>query len=154
MATFLNADKSLSGDGQKLVEWLEVQCAYAENLPPDESTNALNRLHGSIRQYYINVYKLKSHTPQQWVEDFSKSWAQDCWGIMTRIEEMVAQQEQQQQTADKTEQLAAQLAALGERLAAVEAENAALKTSKSKKAGAQAVEEQNDASEIAASEEA
>lgn len=137
MIALLNVDKTLNDDGRKLVEWLDAQCDYADSLPADESVHFLNTLSGPIRQYYVDVRKLHSHTSAGWVEHFGKSWAQDAWRIMAYVEAEQVKAQQAQQTADKTSALEDQLKALESKLMgkidALEAENAALKAGKGKK---------------------
>lgn len=129
--SFVNADKTLSKDGARLVEWLDAQCSYAESLPLAESVNHMNTVSGPIRQYYINVYKLKSHTSAAWVEDFKSSWTRDCYAIMTQLEEKVAQAQTVSETASKADKVEGELAKLSEtltaRFEALEAENKALR---------------------------
>lgn len=118
MVNFLNADKTLSPDGLRLVEWLTAQCNHVDSLPLEENVNYLNTLSGPIRQYYINVHSnVRSHSAQAWIEDFSKSWAKDCWRIMEYVEAEQQKANAIQENAEQTNAIATELAALKESVA-------------------------------------
>lgn len=130
MPSFLNSDRTLTGDGQKLVQFIEAQFHEADAA---NDVTRLNGLPGTLQQYYINVYKLKSHTATQWLEEFGRSWAQDAWRFMEYIEAQAAQTQAVTENTDRTAKLTEGLDELKAQLTAAMAEIEALKAARDAK---------------------
>lgn len=110
---FLNLDESLSGDGQKLVEFIESQFIEADR---ENNLEILNNLSGMIGHYYVNVYKARVMTPERWVKEYPNG-AMNAWAAKAYLESQQQQAETVQETATKTSDLENQLNALKESLA-------------------------------------
>lgn len=133
--TFVNLDGSMTGDGEKLISWIESQFLEADQA---NDIAAINGLSGDIKHYYVNVYKLNRMTggsgsgltPQKWLSDYRNSIAMNAWRNFQFVQEQVVKQSQLEQTTARTEELATGLnqlkEALAEQMAKMQAENAAL----------------------------
>lgn len=89
----------------------------------------INNLGGSVGHYYLNVYKLKSTTPERWMKECT-TYAQNVWRDKLFLESQREQTETVAETAAKTNDLEAQFNTFKESLEAqiigLKAENEAL----------------------------
>lgn len=129
MATpaFLNSDGTMTKDGAILTEWIEAQFS---GIDAANDVQALNRLSGPIADYYVNVYKLHSMTPERWLKEHGNSFAPSAHGIMTWLEAQMATEQRNAETATKADKVADELESLKAQLAEAVAEIAALKEAK------------------------
>lgn len=129
MATpaFLNSDGTMTKDGDTLTEWIEAQFS---GIDAANDVQALNRLSGPIADYYVNVYKLHSMTPERWLKEHGNSFAPSAHGIMTWLEAQMATEQRNAETATKADKVADELESLKAQLAEAVAEIAALKEAK------------------------
>ena len=125
---FLSYDGTLSGDGQALVAFIESQFVEADRT---NNLDLLNSLAGNITHYYVNVYKAKTMTREQWVKDYPHG-AMGAWSAKLYTEAKLAESQAIVDTAQKTTTLEAELQKLkesvAETVAKLEGENAALRT--------------------------
>ena len=96
MATpiFFDGAGNPTKDTERLLKWIESQFIEADT---GRDVESLNNHAGYIKDYYANVYKLQTMTPERWVKDFANSRALRAWEAM---EFLAARVEEQQQNAD------------------------------------------------------
>jgi hypothetical protein len=128
MQQFLKFDNSFTDEGRALIAYIEGEFMEADKV---NNLEILNNLSGMIGHYYVNVFKAKAMTPEQWVRDYPNA-ANAAWGAKQYRESQQQQAETVAETATQTSSLAAELTAFKEavqkELDALKAENAALKT--------------------------
>ena len=132
---------NLTASGKELVEWLEVN--IAEALEPGASPSLLNSLPGPLQEY-ATLNRTAQLAPERWMSTFKQS-AVNAWDLKEVLAAKVRAEAEAAakltETSDKTNDLAAKLAKLEENLsakvgeleteiAALRAENEALKTGK------------------------
>lgn len=144
MATpaFLNSDGTMTKDGAILTEWIEAQFS---GIDAANDVQALNRLSGPIADYYVNVYKLHSMTPERWLKEHGNSFAPSAHGIMTWLEAQMATEQRNAETATKADKVADELESLKAKLAEAIAEIEALKESAQAEAAPVVVEPEPEA---------
>lgn len=111
---FVNLDGSLSDDGKALVAYIEGQFIEADRT---NNLEKLNNLSGMIGHYYVNVFKSRTMTSERWVKEYPNG-AANAWSAKVFTESQQQQAETVAETATKTGDLATQLNALKESLAA------------------------------------
>ena len=118
----------LTDDGIKLVAWLE---AYCEGV--DEKKGNMS-LAGHIGHFYVNVHKMESLNPRQWVEQFEHSAARSAWDDMlyfeaqeTARQDAAEAKEATNELTEALEQIKAELAEVKQHLANERRSNTILK---------------------------
>jgi hypothetical protein len=81
---FVSTAHTLTPDGERLKTFLESQFVEADRRG---DLMILNNLSGPVHMYYTMVYKLHSLTPERWLEDYQRTYAQSAWRIMRYFEE-------------------------------------------------------------------
>jgi hypothetical protein len=109
---FLNYDGSLSDDGRALVTFIESQFLAADK---NNDIAALNSLSGMIGHYYVNVHKLHTMTPAQWVKDYPNG-AMGAWSAKQFVESKQQEAQQIAENTEKTSTIEAELLKLKEAL--------------------------------------
>jgi hypothetical protein len=112
---FINSDGSPTEDGYKYIEWMEAQFTEADQ---SNDVRAINSLSGDSQHYYVNVYKMKTMTPEGWLRDYKNSIARNGYRNYIYAQEQVEKQSQLEATAQKTLELESGMNALQEALAA------------------------------------
>ena len=122
---------AITPDGKRLVEFVVAQFEEADR---ENNVAALNNLSGPIAEYYVNVHKLGSLTPEKWLKDMSHS-ARNAYDIMQYVEAQALKESAAAQatadTANAVSGLEAELTKLkesiAEQVAKLEQENVALR---------------------------
>ena len=147
--SFIDSNGALNADGRKLHAFIEAQFAQLDRSDKATMVRQLNNMAGTFQWYFANVVQLESVTPEQFMADFSHSYARSAWQIMEAVEEQDAKTraveeagQQQNVVAQELESVKGQLA---EALAAIktlqEARPEAKPEPAKKPAKAEAVEE-------------
>jgi len=107
MPDFVATSGELTPDGRRLIDWIEAQFREAD------ATNDLSRLNGLsgyLAYYYVNVHKVRSLTPAQWLTEHKHSGAAAAWRDMQYMEEAARQQAKQQAAVEAVTGQAGELA--------------------------------------------
>lgn len=112
---FINSDGSPTEDGYKYIEWMEAQFTEADQ---SNDVRLLNSLSGDSQHYYVNVYKMKTMTPEGWLRDYRNSIARNGYRNYLYAQEQVQQQSQLEANTQKAAELEAGMNTLQEALAA------------------------------------
>lgn len=116
---------TLTSDGQRLIAYISEQIAQAE---ADTNPDSLNALAGPIKHYYVNVHKLPNLSPAQWLEDYANA-ARAIHSVMTQIAESTAkaqaEAEERSRLSESLDDVKAALALAMQRIAELEAKQAA-----------------------------
>lgn len=112
---FINSDGSPTEDGYKYLAWMEEQFAEADQ---SNDVRLLNSLSGDSQHYYVNVYKMKTLTPEAWLRDYRNSIARNGYRNYIYAQEQVERQSQLEATTQKAAELEAGMNTLQEALAA------------------------------------
>ena len=110
---FINSDGSPSEDGYKYIEWMEAQFVEADQ---SNDVRLLNSLSGDSQHYYVNVYKMKTMTPEGWLRDYKNSIARSGYRNYIYSLEQVQEKSQLEATAQKTVELEQGMSTLQEAL--------------------------------------
>lgn len=112
---FINSDGSPTEDGYKYIAWMEAQFTEADL---SNDVRLLNSLSGDSQHYYVNVFKMKTLTPEGWLRDYRNSIARNGYRNYLFAQEQVQQQSQLEANTQKAAELEAGMSALQEALAA------------------------------------
>lgn len=119
MQGFLNSDGSMTEDGRKMIEWMESQFLEADQ--KNDVAFLSSGISGDIQYYYINVYKTKMMSPEQWLRDYRQGMAQRTWSnyqwSLLKAQEAEQQASQMEAQAQKSAELEAGMNSLKEALA-------------------------------------
>lgn len=114
----------LTADGIKLVAWLD---AYCESMDEKKGNMSLS---GHIGHFYVNVHKMESLNPRQWVEQFEHSAARSAWDDMLYFEAQETARQDAAEAKEATNELTEALEQIKAELAEVRKE---LKTTRAQK---------------------
>ena len=114
-------NNKLTEAGQEIVTYIESTIEATLSGAGDKA-DALNRLPGHIKHYYVNVLGTKSESPAQFVENYERSSIKYAWNDMVYFQEQTAQAEKVEDTVDKTSKLGESLNQLMEELQTVKKE--------------------------------
>lgn len=152
MPDLVSRNGELTPDGARLVEWIEAQFAQADHV---NDLGYINGMSHYLSYYYVNVKKLKSLSPAQWITEHRLSSAAAAWRDMEYFEEVARAEAEKQAVVEtvveQTSELAGQIDALRHALEEAVAEIAALKAVKGGK-GKKAAVKEADAEPVAAVE--
>ena len=116
MATpqFFDSAGNPTKDTEKLLKWIEAQFIEADS---GRDVESLNNQAGYIKDFYANVYKLRTLTPERWVKDFANSRALRAWEAMEYTESQMQEQQDNAEARDKVTVLETELAKIKAELA-------------------------------------
>ena len=108
MATpqFFDSAGNPTKDTEKLLKWIEAQFIEADS---GRDVESLNNQSGYIKDFYANVYKLRTLTPERWVKDFANSRALRAWEAMEYHESQMQEQLDNADARDKVTVLESEL---------------------------------------------
>ncbi|NBW14294.1 MAG: hypothetical protein EBR82_40485 [Caulobacteraceae bacterium] len=115
----------LTPDGQRLIAYMTEQIAQAK---VDANPDSLNALPGPIKHYYVNVESIRALSPEAWLQDYSNA-ARALHNTLTQIEESAAraqaEADERSRLSESLEDVKAALALAMQRIAELEAKQAA-----------------------------
>src|SRR5690554_994247 len=79
---FVNSDGALTKEGQQLQAFIEAQFAGIS-----DDVGSLNGMAGVFKDYYVQVHKLGTMTPERWMRDFAHTYARSAWNIREDVEQ-------------------------------------------------------------------